>query len=222
MQLLSHMFRHVSSSIEALDDFFFLAYVSGIMFETAYRQLQPHERVFVDAYVGELEKQAVRENIRLTSLLASPLPVADPRARDMLDLALVRAAIAERVRELQEDAELNIYRTLKELRSIAYSNISNYFTIGSDGIPMPDFSGATPEQLAAVKSIDIEEKLNGRKIKITLHDKLQALIKTMQYQGLLDGDGDHWRTVNAAEQKKIAASDGVDDAANIYARMIGG
>ena len=100
------------------------------------------------------------------------------------------------VRELQEELELSVYKTLKELRSLAYSNIGNYMKVAEDGQPYFDLATCTPEQLAAIKSIEIEEKPGAaRKFKFVLHDKVAALDKTMKYQGLLDDE--HWRSENA-------------------------
>ena len=193
-----------------------------VEFSSAYRQLRPSERTFVDGYVSDLETKAVRTGEKLHMLLTRPIQV-DDRSAEYLGLSLVRAAIAERVRELQEEMELSVYKTLKELRSLAYSNIGNYMEIGEDGQPYFDLARCTPEQLAAVKSIEIEERPNmSRKFKFVLHDKVAALDKTMKYQGLLDDD--HWRSENAKTVKaETLTADATDDeAADLYARMING
>ncbi len=197
--------------------------IMTINFESAYRQLSPVERVFVDAYVFEIEKRAVKTGEKLVDALQVVSATRDARTLEMLASALVRAAIAERVRDLTESMELNIYRTLKELHGIAYSSIGHYMTIGPDGQPYFDLSGCTPEKLAAIKTIEIEESPKaGRKFKVTLHDKMSALDKTMRYQGLLESEHLHWKTVNAVDDTKLAAFETVDDAANSYARMIEG
>ncbi len=193
-----------------------------VTFDSAYRQLRPSERTFVDGYVSDLEIKAVRTGAKLSTLLMQPVDV-DERSQAFLAHSMVRAAIAERVRELQEEMELSVYKTLKELRSLAYSNIGNYMEVGEDGQPYFDLAKCTPEQLAAVKSIEIEEKpQGGRKFKFILHDKVSSLDKVMKYQGLLDDE--HWRSENAktvkAETLTADASD--DDAAELYARMING
>lgn len=193
-----------------------------VEFSSAYRQLRPSERTFVDGYVSDLETKAVRTGEKLHMLLMKPVEV-DERSSEYLGLSMVRAAIAERVRELQEEMELSVYKTLKELRSLAYSNIGNYMEIGEDGQPYFDLARCTPEQLAAVKSIEIEEKPNmTRKFKFVLHDKVAALDKTMKYQGLLDDE--HWRAENAKAVKAgtLTADASDDEAAELYARMING
>ena len=193
-------------------------------FTSAYRQLRPSEKVFVDGYVSDLESIAVRTGEKLQALLNRPLlDHADERSLSMLSLSLVRAAIAERVKELSEEMELSVYKTLKELRSLAYSNIGNYMEVGIDGFPSFSLEHCTPEQLAAVKSIKIEEGARGgRKFEFTLHDKVSSLDKVMKYQGLLDDE--HWRSENvkATNGKQLDANTSVDEAAGLYARLING
>lgn len=195
-----------------------------VEFTTAYRQLRPSEKVFVDGYVSDLETVAVRTGEKLQTLLALPVNEnIDERSANFLSLSLVRAAIAERVRELAEEMEISVYKTLKELRSLAYSNIGNYMDIGEDGHPYFDLARCTPEQLSAVKSIKIEEGVRGgRKFEFVLHDKVSSLDKLMKYQGLLDDE--HWKAENAkaVKSKRLTADTSDDEAADLYAKMING
>ena len=193
-------------------------------FETSYRQLRPSERIFVDGYVSELERYAARNNLKLKqALMEISADDLDQQSKAILSQNLVRAAITERVRELSEDAELTVFKTLKELRSMAYSNLGNYMEVDGYGVPMFDLSKCTPEQLAAIKTVKIKENPNGeRHLEFTLHDKVQAMSLMMKYQGLLDAEA--WRVENAKEnqQKTISAGSTVDDAADMYARQING
>ena len=143
-------------------------------------------------------------------------------------MALVRAAISERVRDISESLELNVYRTLKELRAIAYSSIGHYMDVDENGAPSFDLSGCTPEQLSAIKTVKVRERLDGRskeilmrEFEITLHDKMAGLDKVMRYHGLLNDENTHWKAVVADVTQEKAAFESIDDAANLYARMIG-
>mgnify|MGYP000350833348 CR=1 FL=1 len=193
-------------------------------FETSYRQLRPSERIFVDGYVSELERYAARNSLKLKQAIQSyNADNLDEQSKSILSQALVRAAITERVRELSEDAELSVFKTLKELRSMAYSNLGNYMEVDGFGVPMFNLDKCTPEQLAAIKTVKIKENPNGeRQFEFTLHDKVQAMSLMMKYQGLLDAEA--WRVENAKEnqQKTISAGSTVDDAADMYARQING
>lgn len=200
--------------------------LAPIMFESAYRQLSQIERAFVDAYISAIEKYAVRTGERLTSALnACPAP-SHPKSRELLSMALVRAAISERIRDLSESMELNVYRTLKELRSMAYSSIGHYIEINDDGEPSFNLAGCTPEQLSAIKTIKIRERTDNKndittkEFEIVLHDKPAMLKDVMRYHGLLNDDT-HWKTVVAEVNAENAAFETIDDAANLYAKMIG-
>lgn len=204
----------------------------NVTFEPAYRQLRQTEKVFVDGYVNDLEDVAVSKNVPLTDALAMPVNVVDERSRDMLERPLVRAAIAERVRELNEALEITAYRVLKELKAISFGNMGDYGEIGEDGWFTPDLAKCTPEQLSAIQSIETEETFrpNGgstRKLKFKLYDKLTGLDKYMRYMGLLDSDNPHY----IEQQRRLSKTgdigglpDGISDeqAADRYARHING
>jgi len=196
-----------------------------VEFTSAYRKLQPSERAFVDGFVANLESLAVRTGSKLDALLREPVEV-DERSGDYLARDLVQAAITERVKEIKEDAELSVYKTLKEVRCIGYSNIANYMEVDEENHLKFDFTKSTPEQMAAVKSFKIKQRMTQmgpvQEIECVLHDKLAALDKLMKYQGLLDAD--HWRDENAKAVKAqtLTADASDDEAADLYARMING
>jgi hypothetical protein len=195
-----------------------------LTFETAYKQLKPSERVFVDGYVSDLETLAIRTGEKLQNLLGKiEIDENDERSQYMLSLALVRAAIVERVKEIAEELELSVHKTLKELRNMAYSSMGNYWWVDEGGTPHLDLGRCTPEQWSAIKSIEIDQKATGSvKTKITLHDKTANLVNLMKYQGLLTDE--HWRAENAREirPEKIDDVKTVDEAAQLYAKQING
>lgn len=197
-------------------------------FRPAYWQLQPIERKFVDGYVSDIEGIAEKTGQRLLAVLQAPFPYElDNRAVALLALPLVRAAIAERIKELSDLYDVSIYRTLKELTSIAYSNIGNYIEIDEWGVPEIKLTKCTPEQLSAIKSFEIEDKpRGGRKVKFVLHDKLGALGNVMTYQGLLNKDNSHWQqaeqSTTAPNAARLPAGMDDDSAADAYARVING
>lgn len=198
-------------------------------FRPAYLQLEQIERKFVDGYVADIEGIAEKTGQRLEAVLHAPFPYElDNRAVALLALPLVRAAIAERIKELSNLYDISIYRTLKELTAIAYSNISNYIDIDVCGVPEVNLTRCTPEQLSALKSIEIDDKpRGGRKVKIVMHDKLGALINgVMRYQGLLQEDNPHWKSAEqsttAPNVARLPAGMDDDSAADAYARVING
>lgn len=199
-----------------------------LAFTSAYRSLRPVEKQFVDLYVAQLERDAIqnRERISLALHRIIPADVVDASG-GLLDKPLVRAAISERITQLAEQSELTVERVIKELMGVAFASLGDYMEIGEDGQPMFDLTKATPEQLAAIASIEIEETMTrsgpNRKFKFKLHDKLKGIDMLANYMGLLKSDNPFWRADVAAQKPAaLPASMSDTDAADSYARLIGG
>ncbi len=197
-----------------------------IAFASAYRQLRPAQRAYVDAYVADAEREAARRGERISMTLHRVIPADVVEAsRGMLDLPLVRAAIAERINDIAAASELTYQRVVKELMAVAFASIGDYMQISDDGQPYFDLTRCTPEQLSAISSIEIEEGSRGnRKFKFKLHDKLAGIKMLAEYIGLLQPDNPYWRADNArpVDAAALPASVTVDDAADAYAQMING
>lgn len=200
-----------------------------IEFRTAYWQLEPIERKFVDGYVVDLEKRAERTGQRLMTALMQPPDDLDERSLAFLARPLIRSAIAERVKDISDLCDVSVYRTLKSVTAIAYSSMEHFLDI-PDGLGYPDvnLSKCTPEQLSCIKSFEWEDKpKGGRKVKITLYDKLDGLKTLMRYQGLLSDENEHWREVQkkekpSRERQGLPATVDDEQAAELYSRVING
>lgn len=155
----------------------------------AYRQLRPSERAFVDAYVKHVGALAAAIDCSAVDYVASGRPILFDDAGGMLSRGLVRAAIADRIRELSETLAVSAHKLLSEVAGIASSSMANYFEADGSGTVSPNFDSVTPEQWAAVASLDYEEDRYGcRKIKIRLHSKLDAIEKLMKFAGMYEKD----------------------------------
>lgn len=195
--------------------------MNEIIFTTAYQELQPVQRLFVDGYVRDLERIAARRGGTLRSALEKPFPFdLDVRARQALQISVVRIAIVDRVRELEENAVLSVGRTLKEITSIAYSNIGDYTALDQNGVPCPNLSKCTPEQKAAIKTIKVDQKPTGLKIEIVQHDKLRALELLMKHLGLLTGEPPKANKPNSSAAVK--STDTLEEIEKIYALSLSG
>lgn len=198
-----------------------------ISFASAYRQLRPSEKAFVDAYVADAEREAARNHERISLALYRAIPAHVIEAsRGMLEKPLVVAAISERITDLAAQAELTVHRMVKEMMGIAFSSIGDYMQVGEDGMPWFDLTKATPEQLAAIQSIEIEEtpRTGSRKFKFKLHDKLGGMKMLADYMGLLKADNPHWNAEQARSvaPAALAADTTTDGAADLYSQMING
>ena len=204
------------------------ALVDHQSFASAYRQLRPVERAFVDAVVADMEQSAHRANERISLALYRPIPphIAS-NDNGMLEKPLVRAAITERINEIAAANELTVQRMVKEYMAIAFSSIGDYQTIDEFGEIVFDLTRCTPEQLAAVKQIRIEEPggmdMGGgkRKCTIVLHDKLTAMKALAEFMGMLQPDNPHWQAQSARPAAPLRAGTTATEAADAYAALIG-
>lgn len=201
--------------------------MAPLNFISAYRQLRPAEKAFVDQFVANAERDAIKNNERLSLAVQRPIhPDVIERSRGMLESAMIRAAIVERIMALAAEMDLTAPRVLKELRTIAFSSINDYVTVDERGLPVTDFAHTTPEQWAAVASLEIEENMRTgvRKTKFKMHDKLTAIDKLMRHMGMLESDNVYWRMNNATpvEPTRAPANASDEQLAQEYARMIEG
>ena len=195
--------------------------MSRKIFTSAYRQLTPVEKRYVDTYVQNLERQADRDQQRLSNYLQLPVPDDVYEASGgMLDRPMVVAAITERVNEITIANELSPNRVIREYTNIAFSNMTDYLEIDSYGNPNFDLTKCTPEQLSAVKKVKYERNsLGAEKLEFELYDKLKALDTLAKYMGIVEPDNPHWRTANAVPV--IDASATTAQAADAYASLLG-
>lgn len=189
---------------------------------SAYAQLKPVERVFVDAHVSDMATGAHKAGKAVKEFMKT----AHPKNHALLKKPLVLAAIGERIAEFTKAVEISAHAILAETDNIARANIADYVDFELLG---PEFklSSATNRQLAAVQSIRIKRDSQGmiNDVEIKLHSKLDAIDKLMRYMGLYEADKDKLPgTVapGAAPQQQIAAHTTTAQAADLYARTLKG
>ena len=202
-----------------------------VIFASAYRQLGSAERSFVDAAVRQIEDAADRAGERISLALNRPIPVKIVnQSRGLLENALVCAAITERITQIAADRELTSQRLIKELLGIATSNINDFMSFDDEDMPYFDLSKATPEQLATIKSVDVESNADGlsragkTKIKIVFHDKLPAIKMLGDHVGMWASDNPYYRAEQAKSSDKSAlpADATPEQAADLYAGYLTG
>ena len=86
-------------------------------------------------------------------------------------------------------------RIIRELAKIAFGNIGDFIAVQAGGSAIVDFGTATREQMASLKSVEIDERtINGaasgvRRLKISMSDKRQALMDLAKLARMLPADG---------------------------------
>jgi hypothetical protein len=85
-------------------------------------------------------------------------------------------------------------RIIRELALIGFGNIDDFVAVQADGSLTVDFGTATREQMASLKSVEIDERMidgaaaGVRRVKITLSDKRQALMDLAKIARMLPAD----------------------------------
>jgi phage terminase small subunit len=170
----------------------------AVELRTAYDQLKPTERLFVDEYVASDDPRgaAIRSaGMRDQQKISRP-SVADVRALELMKRPLVQAAIAERMKAAMDRLSISADNVLQEVAKLAFANMGDYVRITPDGEPYTDLSNVSRDMLAAVSEVSTEDYMEGRgedarairKVKFKLHDKGSALDKLMRYHGLYAPD----------------------------------
>jgi phage terminase small subunit len=103
----------------------------------------------------------------------------------------IRAEIDRRMAALFDRYAVTSDRIIRELAKIGFGNIDDFIAVQDDGSLAVDFGTATREQMASLKSVEIDERpiagaaAGVRRIKISLSDKRQALMDLAKIARLL-------------------------------------
>ena len=108
--------------------------------------------------------------------------------------AAIRAQIDARLAATFDRYAVTSDRIIRELALIGFGNIDDFVAAQDDGSLIVDFGTATREQMASLKSIEIDERMvdgtaaGVRKVKISMSDKRQALMDLAKIACLLPAD----------------------------------
>ena len=203
-----------------------------VYFASAYKQLNPSERSFVDGTVRQLHAEAQRKGERISLALnrAVPASITASDTKDMLQRPVVTAAIAEQVNEIAAAEEFSPRWWATEVYAIASSNMGDYMGEDEEGNPVLDFSSCTPAMKAAIKKIKYKTASPGlggasgrSEVEFELHSKLEALKMLGQAAGLLDPESPYWRKDRDDQAARpLTARDTVDTAGERYAGLLEG
>jgi phage terminase small subunit len=108
--------------------------------------------------------------------------------------AAIRTEIEARLASTFDRYAVTSDRIIRELALIGFGNIDDFVAAQDDGSMVVDFGTATREQMASLKSIEIDERMidgtpgGVRKVKISMSDKRQALMDLAKIARLLPAD----------------------------------
>ena len=100
----------------------------------------------------------------------------------------VQAALKSRTAKLSEQASITVAEIVERLAAILRANMRDYLRLTAKGELAVDFSRATPQQMAAVQTFEIDraagEDADGpKKFRLRLYDKIAAADKLLRYLG---------------------------------------
>jgi len=104
----------------------------------------------------------------------------------------VQLRIAELQDRVAEKAVVTAERVVNELAKIAFASMGDFVTLTASGDPYIDLSKATPDQLAALSEVTVEDFTDGRgddardvrRVKIKLGNKHGALVDLGKHLGI--------------------------------------
>jgi phage terminase small subunit len=148
----------------------------------------PMQRLFIEAYLvsRSLTKAAIAAGCKERS--------AHAVGWEWFNKAAVRAEIEARLASTLDRYAVTSDRIIRELALIGFGNIGDFIAVQDDGSLVVDFGTATREQMASLKSVEIDERtIDGaaagvRRIKISLSDKRQALMDLAKLERMLPAD----------------------------------
>lgn len=157
---------------------------------TAYTLLEADERYIVDEYVQYAVGEQNRKRERIVHALSLPIPHEYiRRSKSALYKPLLRAAVAERLKEEANIQDVSPDKVIAEHAQIAFSNISDYI----ESMPLGDFrvkdlKDMPASKMGAVKSIETKPGMYGLATKVILHDKHPSLKAMGEMMGLVAPD----------------------------------
>jgi phage terminase small subunit len=148
----------------------------------------PMQRLFIEAYL-------VSKNITKAAITAGCKErSAHAVGWKWLNKPAIRAEIDARLATTLDRYAVTSDRIIRELAKIGFGNIDDFIAVQGDGSLVVDFGTATREQMASLKSIEIDERMidgaaaGARKVKISMSDKRQALMDLAKIARMLPAD----------------------------------
>lgn len=142
------------------------------------KELTRKEKQFVENYLYDFNgSRAYAEVFKKSNGHKHALSSRYTISSEVLNKPYIRAYVDRRISEISEPLTVRAEKTMRELRSVAFSNMKNYLSFGKDGMEWKESKDLTDEQLAAVSSVSETITQHGGTRSIKLHDKIPALVK---------------------------------------------
>jgi phage terminase small subunit len=141
--------------------------------------LTERERRFVEEYPKDLNGAAA---VRRAGYSAKGASV---KANSLLSKPKILVELRKEQKRIAERQSVKTNHILKELATIAYSNIGRFIELRNGSLQLVDSAYLTLEDLSCVREISEQPGKYGTIVKFKLHDKLRALNMLAEYAGIL-------------------------------------
>ena len=141
--------------------------------EPLFPQLSSKQKKWVEAYLNDPK----RDIIKAARAAGYPESFCLTQAKRRFERELIKEVVRQEEIRVWKKIQISHERVAQEIANIAFSNLDNFLIDDPErpGKKIVDFSKATSQQIAAIGSYTEEETKKGRRVKLTMCDKLNAL-----------------------------------------------
>lgn len=188
-ELLHQRIRSLESKIAYLEICLRTPPSESIVFDEQTRQLGKRvgwadgltdkERRFVEEYPKDLNGAAA---VRRAGYSPKGAP---SMANNLLSKPKILIELRKEHKRISRRTSIKSNHLLKELATIAYSNIGRFVELRNGTLSLVDTNYLTLEDMACVREISEQPGKYGTIVKFKLHDKLRALNMLSEYAGII-------------------------------------
>ena len=141
--------------------------------EPIYIQLSKKQQRWIEAYLNDPKKDIEKA----AAAAGYTESFVKTQAKRQFKKQLTNIVVKMEEERVWNKLQISHERVVQEIANIAFSNLDNFLVDDPEnpGKKVVDFSKATSQDIAALGSYTEEETKKGKRVKITMHDKLSAL-----------------------------------------------
>lgn len=183
---------------------------------SAYALLEPAQKALVDGLVAQLEPAAVKRRVPLLDLLQETLQhsFASFSEREQIALSdrLVLSALYTRAQDIDDRMRLAEHTIMKVDQIIIAAKLDDYINLSDTGDALFKWSEVTPDQMLAIESVKIKERIDGTiEYEIKLHNKHASLERQSKIMQMQKNDSTFWENYKHAEHKSAQPMRAIGD-----------
>jgi phage terminase small subunit len=141
-------------------------------------QLTPKQERFVQEYLVDLNATQAAIRAGYSKKTAKSI------GQENLTKPDIAMAVKEASKTLTEKVGLKAEHVIEEMRRIGFANMRDYMDLSDPEQPKIDLTKLTKEQASVIAEVTYEKRGVEKRLKLKLHDKLNALVNLGKHLGL--------------------------------------